>query len=118
MTYILNITISPPITNVIANQIHQEVFDKINNNPIVFTIRNIDVVITWHNNANSNNYYADVSGMYGDTAVQLHTEKIVKLIDISDYCDSICNPKLNFIVTKQLTRTIPLITPNYGTSRH
>ena len=52
----------------------------------------------------SNYYHADVMGIYGDVAVKLHTERLLKQFDMSAYDDA----KLDFRVTKPLARTIPL----------
>jgi len=109
VSHILNVNICQPTTNDIANQIRQRVFNKINNVPIMFIINNLEVNITWRSNAVSNHYHADVMGIYGDSAVKLHTEMLLKMfgmIQISDYSGS---PKLDFIVTKPLVRTIPLM---------
>ena len=104
VSHILNVMINQKTTNDIANNIRQQVFDKINNVPITFTIHNLDVVITWRSNAISNYYHADVMGIYGDVAVKLHTERLLKQFEMSDYDDA----KLDFRVTKPLARTIPL----------
>ena len=104
VSHILNVMINQQTTNNIANNIRQQVFDKINNVPITFTIHNLEVVITWRGKANSNYYHADVMGIYGDNAVRLHTERLLKQFEISDYDDT----KLDFRVTKPLVRTIPL----------
>ena len=47
-------------------------------------------------------------GIYGDVAVKLHTEMLLKLFDgIGDNdCDG--KTKMAFIVTKPLVRTIPI----------
>jgi hypothetical protein len=50
-------------------------------------------------------------GIYGDVAVKLHTEMLLKLFDdIDEYGDDDCVGKtgLAFIVNKPLVRTIPL----------
>ena len=73
----------------------------------MFTIRNIQVVITWRSNTVSNHYHADVGGIYGDIAVRLHTEILMKQFNMS--ADSLEGPILDFIVTKPLVRTIPLL---------
>jgi len=103
VSHILNVNIYQPTTNDIANQIKQQVFDKINNVPIKFTINNIDIVITWRSNAVSNHYHADVNGIYGDVAVKLHTEMLLK--SLSAYGGG---ATLDFMITKPLVRTIPL----------
>lgn len=102
VSHILNVIITAPTTNDIANQFHQQVFQKINNVPITFNINQIDVVITWRSNGNLHSYHADVMGMYGDVAVKLHTEMLLKLFD------DIGKTRMGFIVTKPLVRTIPL----------
>jgi hypothetical protein len=96
------------MVNDITNQIRQHVFDKINNIPIMFTIQNTQVVVTWRSNAVSNHYHADVGGIYGDVAVKLHTEMLLKTIDLSTYGDCFVGSRIEFIVTKPLVRTIPL----------
>ena len=108
VSHILNVIINEPTTNDIANQIRQEVFHKINNVPITFNINNLNVVITWRSNDNLHYYHADVMGMYGDVAVKLHTERLLKIFD--EYGDDTCVEKtrLAFIVNKPLVRTIPL----------
>jgi len=108
VSHILNIIIHAPSTNDVANQIRQEVFDKINNVPIKFTIDHTDVVITWRSNDNLYSYHADVMGMYGDVAVKLHTEMLWRMFDLSAYGDGLGEPILDFIVNKPLVRTIPL----------
>ena len=102
VSHILNVVINEPITTDIANQIREQVFQKINNVPITFNINHIDVVITWRSNGNLHSYHADVMGMYGDVAVKLHTEMLLKLFD------DIGKTRMGFIVTKPLVRTIPL----------
>ena len=108
VSHILNVNIYQPTTNDIANQIRQQVFDKINNVPIIFNIHNLAVVITWRSNNNLNYYHADVMGIYGDVAVKLHTEMLMKQFD--DIGDDNCFGKTRpaFIVTKPLVRTIPI----------
>ena len=103
----MNVNIKPT-TNDIANRIRQQVFNKINNVPIMFIIHNLKVIITWQSNAVSNHYHADVMGIYGDNAVKLHTEMLWNLLDMSAYDDCSGGPTLAFTVTKPLVRTIPL----------
>ena len=106
VSHILNVIINEPTTNDIANQIRQQVFQKINNCPIRFNINRIDVVITWRSNDNLHSYHADVMGMYGDGAVKLHTERLLTMFDLTAYGgDSI----LSFMITKPLVRTIPIL---------
>ena len=106
VSHILNVIIDEPTTNDndVANQIRQQVFHKINNIPIMFTIHNTQVNITWRSNAISNHYYADVMGFYGDNAVKLHTEMLLKRFDN----DCFGKTRLAFMVTKPLVRTIPI----------
>jgi len=108
VSHILNVVINEPTTVDIANKIRQQVFTKINNCPIRFNINRIDVVITWRSTDNLHYYHADVMGMYGDTAVKLHTERLLELLN--DYGDDDCvgKTKLAFIVNKPLVRTIPI----------
>ena len=75
VSHILNVIINEQTTSDAANQIREQVFQKINNIPIRYNINQIDVVITWRSNDNLHSYHADVMGMYGDVAVKLHTEK-------------------------------------------
>jgi hypothetical protein len=103
VSHILNVNINKSITDDTANQIRQQVFHKINNIPLMFTIRNLQVTITWRSNAVSNHYHADVMGMYGDVAVKLHTKMLLKLFE----CDG--QSILDFIITKPLVRTIPIL---------
>jgi len=103
VSHILNVNIYQPTTGDNANQFRQQVFHKINNVPIKFTINNIDVVITWSSNAVSDHYHTDVMGMYGDVAVKLHTEMLLKMFDNEDGLGG------NFMITKPLVRTIPLM---------
>ena len=107
VSHILNVIINESTTNEndIANQIRQKVFHTINNVPITFNIKNTDVVITWRSNDNLNFYHADVMGMYGDVAVKLHTEMLLKLFGDDDCFGK---TKLAFLVTKPLVRTIPI----------
>ena len=67
--------------------------------PIRYNINHTDVVITWQSNDNLYSYHADVHGMYGDVAVKLHTEMLLRQLNWL---------LLDFIVTKPLVRTIPL----------
>ena len=108
VSHILNVNINQPTTNDIANRIRQQVFDNINNVPILFIVHNLKVIITWRSNAVSNHYHADVMGIYGDNAVKLHTEMLLNWIDMSAYDDCSGGPMLAFTVTKPLVRTIPL----------
>ena len=78
ISHILNVNINQ-LTDDISNQIRQQVFHKINNIPIMFTIHNLKITITWRSNAVSNHYHADVMGMIGDVAVKLHTEMLLKM---------------------------------------
>ena len=105
VSHILNVNISQSTTNDIANQIRQQVFQKINNVPIRFNINRIDVVITWRSNVVSKYYHADVMGMYGDVAVKLHTEMLLEMFDMSIYDGGSI---LAFMVTKPLVSTITL----------
>ena len=104
VSHILNVIMTEPTTNDIANQIRQQVFHKINNVPIRFNINQTDVVITWRGNENLHSYHADVMGMYGDVAVKLHTEMLLKLF----HDTGIGKTRLAFVVNKPLVRTIPL----------
>ena len=106
VSHILNVNIYQQTTGDNANQFRQQVFHKINNVPIKFTINNIDVVITWRSNAVSNHYHTDVMGMYGDVAVKLHTEMLLKMFDNGDGLGG------DFMITKPLVRTIPLMPQN------
>ncbi len=108
VSHILNVIINEPTTNDIANQIRQQVFHKINNVPITFNINNLNVVITWRSNDNLNYYHADVMGIYGDVAVKLHTEMLLKLFDdIGEYDDDDCFG-MEFMITKPLVRIIAI----------
>jgi|LWDU01.1.fsa_nt_gi hypothetical protein len=106
VSHILNVIINQSTTDDIKYNIRKQVFDKINNVPIMFTIQNTQVVITWRSKAISNHYHADVMGIYGDTAVKLHTEMLLKIFDMSD---CLGGSKLSFMVTKPLVRIIPLL---------
>ena len=111
VSHILHVIINEPTTNENATPqrvTRSNVFHRINNVPITFTINNIDVAITWHsNNDNLNYYHADVMGIYGDVAVKLHTEMLLK-----QFNDDECFGKtiIAFMVTKPLVRTIPINT--------
>jgi hypothetical protein len=105
VSHILNVIITEPTTNDIANQIRQRVFRKINNVPITFIINDLRIAITWRSNDNLHYYHADVMGIYGDVAVKLHTEMLLKLLHDDD---SVGLPRLSLVVNKPLTRTIPL----------
>ena len=106
VSHILNVIVESNDNNDIVNQILQQVFHKINNIPIMFTIHNLQVTITWRSNAVSNLYHADVMGYYGDNAVKLHTEMLLKMFDMSAYDECL---RLIFMVTKPLSRTIPIL---------
>ena len=108
VSHILNVIINEPTANDIANQIRQHVFTKINNVPITLNVNKLDVVITWRSNDNLYSYHADVMGMYGDVAVKLHTEMLLRQFDMAAYDACVGKTKLEFIVTKPLVRTIPL----------
>ncbi len=103
VSHILNVNINLS-TDDIANQIRQQVFNKINNIPLMFMIYNIPVKITWRSNAVSNHYHADVMGIYGDVAVKLHTEMLLK--SLSAYGGGLT---LDFSITKPLVHTIPIL---------
>jgi len=109
VSHILNVIVESNDNNDIVNQILQQVFHKINNIPIMFTIHNLQVTITWRSNAISNHYHADVMGIYGDVAVTLHTEMLLKMFDMSVYGCGSGRSILAFMVTKPLVRTIPLL---------
>ena len=101
VSHTLNVNIiEPPIDD----QIRQQVFNKINNVPITFNINNLNVVITWRSNDNLHYYHADVMGIYGDVAVKLPTEMLLKLFDEDCFVKS----KLSFMVNKPLVRTNPI----------
>jgi hypothetical protein len=108
VSHILNVIISLQTTNDITNQIRQQVFDKINNIPIMFNINGMEIVITWHSNTVSNYYYCDIAGLYGDIAVKLHTEMLLKLIDMSSYENIEGESILAFMATKALAQTVRL----------
>ena len=111
VSHILKVNIDEHTTvyfNVFAKEMRQHVFQKINNVPIMFNINNTDVVITWRSNDNLYSYHADVMGMYGDVAVKLHTEMLLRQFDMAAYGDCVWGLMLDFIVTKPLVRTIPL----------
>ena len=108
VSHILNVNINQSITDDTANQIRQQVFHKINNIPLMFIINNLNVVITWRSNDNLNYYHADVMGIYGDVAVKLHTEMLLKLFDdIGEYDDNDCFG-MEFMITKPLVRIIAI----------
>jgi len=109
ISHILNVNINQTQSVEIASQLSQQVFDKINNIPIMFVIQNTQVVVTWRSNTVSNYYHADVMGIYGDIAIKLHTERLLKMIDIATYGDCFGQTRLDFMVTKPLVRTIPLL---------
>jgi len=109
ISHILNVNIYQTPTDDIATQIRQRVFNKINNIPITFIIQGTQVVVTWRSNTVSNYYHADVMGIYGDIAIKLHTERLLKMIDIATYGDCFGQTRLDFMVTKPLVRTIPLL---------
>ena len=73
VSHILNVIISLQTPSNIMTQIRQQVFDKINNIPIMFNINGMKITITWRSNAISNYYYTDIKGIYGDMAVKLHS---------------------------------------------
>jgi hypothetical protein len=108
VSHILNVKIIEPTTNDNANQIRQQVFNKINNVPIMFNINNLNIVMTWRSNDNLDYYHADVMGIYGDVAVKLHTEILLKQFNDCGDKDSILETNLAFMVTKPLVRTIPI----------
>jgi hypothetical protein len=111
VSHILNVKINEPTTNDNSNQIRQQLFNKINNVPITFNINNLNIVMTWRSNDNLDYYHADVMGIYGDVAVKLHTEMLLKQFNDNGDCgDDACvgKTKLAFIVTKPLVRTIPI----------
>ena len=65
----------------------------------------LNVIITEPTtNDNLHSYHADVRGMYGDVAVKLHTEVLLKLF----HDTGIAKTRLAFVVNKPLVRTIPL----------
>jgi len=108
VSHILKVIINEPTTNEIATPQGAtllNLFHTINNVPITFNINNLDVVITWRSNDNKNYYHADVMGIYGDVAVKLHTEMLLK-----QFNDDECGGKtiMAFMVTKPLIRTIPI----------
>ena len=106
VSHILNVIIDEHSTvyfNDSAKEIRQHVFQKINNVPIRFSINHTDVVITWRSNDNLYSYHADVMGMYGDVAVKLHAEMLLKMFDNEDGLGG------DFMITKPLVRTIPLV---------
>jgi hypothetical protein len=108
VSHILNIIINEPITNenaTLQRATLSNVFHTINNVPFTFNIKNLNVVITWRSNDNLNYYHADVMGIYGDVAVKLHTEMLLK-----QFNDDECFGKtiIAFMVTKPLVRTIPI----------
>ena len=112
VSHILNVIIDEHSTvyfNDSAKEIRQHVFEKINNVPIRFNINHTDVVITWRSNDNLYSYHADVMGMYGDVAVKLHTEMLLRQFDMAaNYSCVVGKINLEFIVTKPLVRTIPI----------
>ena len=106
VSHILNVIINEPTTNENATPQRatlSNVFHTINNVPLTFNIKNLNVVITWRSNDNLNYYHADVMGIYGDVAVKLHTEMLLK--SLSAYGGG---ARLDFIITKPLVRTIPI----------
>jgi len=108
VSHILNVNIYQQTTGDNANQFRQQVFHKINNIPLMFIINNLNVVITWRSNDNLNYYHADVMGIYGDVAVKLHTEMLLKLFDvIGEYDDNDCFG-MEFMITKPLVRIIAI----------
>jgi hypothetical protein len=108
VSHILNVIISLQITSNITNQIRQQVFNKINNIPIMFKINGMEITITWRSNVVSNYYYTDIDGIYGDMAVKLHTAMLLKLIDMASYNNIEGESILAFMATKSLTRTVPV----------
>mgnify|MGYP001035834076 CR=1 FL=1 len=108
VSHILNVIISLQTPSNIMTQIRQQVFDKINNIPIMFNINGMKITITWRSNAISNYYYTDIKGIYGDMAVKLHTEMLLKLIDMASYNNIEGESILAFMATKSLAQTVPI----------
>ena len=106
VSHILNVIVNEPTTNDIANKIRQQVFTKINNVPIIFNVNQFDVIITWRSTDNLHYYHADVMGIYGDVAVKLHTEMLLKLFD--DVGDCFGTTNIAFMIQKPLVRTTNL----------
>ena len=110
VTHLLKIKITKQETNTIE-EIRQEIFQRINNIPITFMIRGLHVTITWKTISSSHSaYFTDVAGIFGDVAVKLHTEMLLKTLleESSDTC--LCDTKsLTFFVTKPLTHKIALL---------
>ena len=106
VSHTLNVIINEPTSNNNANQIRQQVFTKINNVPITFNVNKLDVVITWRSTDNLHYYHADVMGIYGDVAVKLHTEMLLKLFD--DVGDCFGTTNIAFMIQKPLVRTTNL----------
>jgi hypothetical protein len=108
VSHILNVIISLQTTSNITNQIRQQVFNKINNIPIMFKINGMEITITWRSNSVSNYYYTNMEGIYGDMAVKLHTEMLLNLIDMSSYNNIEGESILAFMATKSLAHTVPV----------
>jgi hypothetical protein len=115
ITHILNVKILNQIDEIIENNIKQEIFRNLNGIPITKIINNINITITWHTNTNSipSYYYADVL-MFGDVAVQQHSKILLRdLLNIMDaQFDNIFSDgtvKVEFLVTKPLSRTVVLV---------
>ena len=108
VSHILNVIINEPTNTENATPQRatlSNVYHTINNVPITLNIKDLNVVITWRSNDNLNYYHADVMGIYGDVAVKLHTEMLLKKFN-----DDECFGKtiMAFMVTKPLVRTIPI----------
>ena len=114
VTHILNVKLSCQCNNETGTSILQAIFRKIANKCIRQQVQGVFVDITWRTSAASSSayYHADVC-IYNDLAVKLHTKQLLHslLTEIDAQFGHFFEngtTELAFIVSKPLTKVIPL----------
>lgn len=115
VSHILNVKVSNQRSAEEGNRIREQIFRTVCRNPITKIINGVHVTITWRSSATNTSayYHTDVGGMFGDTAVKLHSQALLR--DLLQELD----PQFNnvfangttgvaFLVTKPLVREVVL----------
>lgn len=113
ISHFLNIILINIPSKILEQQIRQEIFFQIEKVPITRIINGFNVTICWNSNS-SDNYYTDVEGIFGDTAVKYHTEILFNdiVINLNNKFDNIFAKgisKIYFRNSKPLTRKICML---------
>lgn len=115
VSHILHVKVSNPRSAEEGNRIREQIFRAVCETPVTKIIDGVHVTITWRScgGCASDYYHADVGGMFGDTAVKLHSQALHR--DLLQELDSQFSDVFTdgttgvaFCLTKPLVREVVL----------